>query len=311
MKDAGNRLHRTTDAAWVPPPGWPFFAPSREEAIVEALDLVGLGPGDHLVDLGCGDGEVLVNAARRGAHVTGVEWNAQLAAGARAALAEAGLAERGHVIQADLLDRSAWPGLLEPPPVLFGYLSPAVLQRLTPILRRLAAGRPLVTVDYDVPDLVADERSGSARLYRLPGSQRRAHPRQVGWPASATLCVVPTEVHSLTCLEAVAGGGPVDLQVWGQLSRHVTAVAGTDAAAVGRPVAVDLRWHERDAGTLTQGEIRVAGLPPHPVVVLFADDDHGQWDLSTAGGRALAFRLRQRSRPRPTTTAELLAAAEG
>jgi SAM-dependent methyltransferase len=300
----------SSGGAAAPPAGWPFFAPSAEADVSEALDLAGLAPGDHLVDLGCGDGQVLVTAARRGATVTGVECDRRLAAAARGALAEAGLADRGEVVVADLFDPSVWPRLLDRAPVLFGYLSPALLQRLTPLLRRVAAGRPLVTVDFDVPDLLADARSASARLYRLPGRRRTARPRRIGWPAGGTLCVMPTEVSSLTCLEAVHCGGAVELRLSGQLARHASAVAGADAAARGRPVAVDLRWREREADTLAHGEIHLAGLPPHPLIVLFAEKDHGHWDLSPDGRRALAFRLRQRSLPRPTTTEELLAAAD-
>jgi SAM-dependent methyltransferase len=292
-----------------PPQGWPFFAPSSDDAVAEALDLAGVAPGEHLVDLGCGDGQVLVAAARRGAVVTGVESDRTLASAARRALSDAGLADRGRVVVANLFGdqaRAQWSAA----DVLFSYLSPALLQRLTPRFRKMAGAR-LVTVDFDLPDLVVDEQRGNARLYRLPGRRRAARPRRIGWPGGGTLCVMPTDVHSLTCLEAVHCGGPVDLQITGRLARHASAIAGTDRAARGRPVAVDLRWHERAAGTLAQGDVHIAGLPPHRVIVLFADEDHGQWDLSTDGRRALSFRLRQRSRARPTTTKELLAAAEG
>ena len=76
-------------------------------------------------------------------------------------------------------------------------------------------------------------------------------------------------------------------------------------------MAVDLRWHERAAGSLSHGEVRIAGLDPHPVVVLFTEEDQGQWDLSASGCRELLARLRDPSLPPPTTTSELLAAAEG
>lgn len=301
------------------PAGWPFFAPSRAEAIAEALDLAEVGPGSYLVDLGCGEGEVLVAAARRGARVVGVEYDPQLADAAREAMAAAGFETGGHgeVVVADLFDPDVWPALLEPEPVLFAYLSPAVLQRLTPLLRRMAGRRgcTLVTVDFDVPDLLADRRTRSARLYRLPGRQRRATPRRVGWPTAGTLCVMPSEVHSLTTLEAISDGQPVDLRVTGEIADRADAAAGVDQTAAGRPVAVDLRWHEQEPGILAEGTIHVGGLPPHPVFVLFTDDEQqeqGQWDLSPAGARNLADFLHHRSAPSgPPTTTDLLHAAEG
>jgi SAM-dependent methyltransferase len=293
------------------PTGWPFFAPSQSRAVDEAFELVGLDAGHHLVDLGCGDGRVLVAAAERGARVTGIESDRALVRAAREALAGAGIPqERWRVVAADLFASRTW-GVVSDADVLFGYLSPAVLQRLTPGLRRLGDGsRCLVTVDFEVPDLRPDERRGVAQLYRLPGRRRRrARPAQVGWPSAASLCVMPPEVNSLTCLEAIHSGGQVAASLGGRLTRHASLVVGTVHTERGRPVALDVRWRPRPDGTLATGEARIAGLPAHPVVVLFAQEDQGQWDLSVDAYRSLLFRLRQRRLPRPTTTAGLLAAA--
>src|SRR4051812_9198388 len=43
-----------------------------------ALDRVGVGPGDHVLDVGCGSGVCLAVAAGRGARVTGVDASAAL-----------------------------------------------------------------------------------------------------------------------------------------------------------------------------------------------------------------------------------------
>jgi len=314
------------------PPGWPFFAPAAGDAVEAALDLAGLRSGEHLVDLGCGDGQVLVAAARRGARVTGVECDGDLAAEARRALAAAGVpADRGRVVEADLFDPALFGpgedddevgsgdggdsrdglGALGPTDVLFSYLSPATLQRLTPALRARPRGTRLVTVDFAVPDLVADATGGPASLYRLPGRWRRPRPRRVGWPAdgAGTLCVAAGDVSSLTCLTAVHAGGPVRLQLTGDLARHAALAAGTDEAEPGRPVAVDIRWKPRPPGTLATGEVRVDGLPVHPLTVLFTEGeatDHGQWNLTGEGCEALADHLADDRLPPPTTAADLL-----
>lgn len=305
-----------------PPRGWPFFAPSQESAIDTALDLAELRPGERLVDLGCGEGHVLVAAARRGARVVGVECDRSLANTAQRALAKARLP--GDVVVADLFHPSlyngtygeaapgaagtiAWPVEGDTGTVLFCYLSPAALQHLTPLIRPLPATR-LVTVDFDVPDLVPDATHASARLYRLPGRWRRGRSVQPGWPAAGTLSIMPPDVNSLTCLEATHRGGPVDMMIRGGLERHATLAVGTDHTARGRPVAVDIRWRERPAGTLVQGTIQIDGLPSHQVTALFAEEDQGQWDLTSEGCRDLAARIRRRSLPRPTTAKELLEA---
>lgn len=49
------------------------YAPTFSPAIKQAFDFVKLGPADTLVDLGAGDGRVLLAAARRGASALGYE----------------------------------------------------------------------------------------------------------------------------------------------------------------------------------------------------------------------------------------------
>jgi SAM-dependent methyltransferase len=295
-----------------PPPGWPFFAPSPADAIEVALDLADVGPGVRLLDLGCGDGAVLVAAARRGAVVRGIECDAALARAARAGLADEGLP--GTVVHGDLYSalrpdpdgRPGDPGV----DVVFTYLSPASLQRLAPALAALQPAL-LVTLDFAVPGLVADAHEEGSRLYRLPGRRRRAVEAATGWAHAGTLCVMPPEVESLTCLEMIHPGGPVDLRPTGGLVRHAAIAHGTDDSGAGGTVAIDIRWRERDPGTLAAGTLVDGAAGKHPVTVLFAEDDQGQWDLSRNGVAGLAARLRRRSLPRPTTTRELLAAARG
>ena len=47
---------------------------------------------------------------------------------------------------------------------------------------------------------------------------------------------------------------------------------------------------------------------PHLVVVLYAEADQGQWDLTAAGCTALLSRLRTKSLPPPTKVEDLLGA---
>ena len=283
------------------PPGWPFFAPSAPERVAAALDLAGVSASDHVVDLGCGDGQVLVAARERGARVTGVECDAELAEEARRALGA------DAVLEADLFDDELWDRL-ERPDVVFCYLSPATLQRLTPALRGLPEGTRLVTVDFAVPGLVADATRDGARLYELPAQMRRPKPGRTGWACEGSLCVMPPSVTSLTCLDVVHAGGRVGLSLTGELARHASAVAGLEAAVPGTKIAVDVRWQPAAPGTSAHGYVVVDGVAPHLLVVLFAHDGQGQWDLSEAGCTALLSRLRTRSLPSPRTVDDLLGA---
>jgi precorrin-6B methylase 2 len=51
------------------------YVPTHKRQIEIALDLLKLKKGDHLVDVGSGDGSVLIAAAKRGIRATGYEIN--------------------------------------------------------------------------------------------------------------------------------------------------------------------------------------------------------------------------------------------
>ena len=277
---------------------WPFWAPSQAEAVEAALDLAGVGAGVHVLDLGCGDGQVLLAAARRGARVSGVEADADLVAEAQAHLADAGI--EADVRQGDLFD----PDVDIDADVLFSYLAPATLQRLLP--RIAATGARLVTVDFDVPGLVPAKRSGAARLYRLPGRQRAV--AEPGWPAAGTLVATVPDVQSLSCLEATHAGGPTAVHADAGLASVATVLSGADHLDAPGALAVDLRWEGAPAGTFAGGAISVAGLPDHHVFVLHTDEEESVWELSADGVAGLQQALL--ATHRPTTVAEALAAAE-
>ncbi len=51
----------------------PPYLPTLRKNVDTALDLLDLAPGQTVLDLGCGDGRVLVEAAKRGANAVGIE----------------------------------------------------------------------------------------------------------------------------------------------------------------------------------------------------------------------------------------------
>lgn len=55
------------------------YLPVLKSELDNALDLIDLKPNQHLLELGCGDGRVLIAAAKKGIRVTGYELNPLLA----------------------------------------------------------------------------------------------------------------------------------------------------------------------------------------------------------------------------------------
>jgi SAM-dependent methyltransferase len=278
---------------------WPFWAPSQAAAVQAALELAGVGPGDRVLDLGCGDGQVLLAAAERGAAVAGVEADPDLVEEARANLADAGI--EADIRLGDLFD----PATDLDADVWFSYLAPATLQRLLPRLRERAGAR-LVTVDFDVPGLIPTRRSDAARLYRMPG--RRRPTTAPGWPTAGTFVATVPELQSLSCLEASHPGGAVRVRASRPLAEVATVLAGADHLDEPGALAVDLRWEGRPAGTLAGGAVRVDGLDEHHVFVLHTDEEEAVWELSAEGVANLRRALRRREPP--ATIADVLHAAE-
>ena len=253
---------------------WPFWAPTEDDRVEAALTLAGLTAGERFVDLGCGDGRVLVRAARRGAVVAGVELDPTLATLARQALTREGL--KGAVLEADF-------GSVEvDADVVFAFLSPASLQRLTPRLSALPPGTRIVTTGFGIPVWDADESADRCFLYRLP-ARPSSHQGPIGFTAAGVLAVLRAEVIGLSAIRLHHPGGPVTVRPDADLARHADTLAGADVVEPGGAVVVDLRWQPRDDGAEVRGLLQCPGIEPLVVFAHYTDGSTGFHGLSDDG----------------------------
>ena len=281
---------------------WPFWAPSRAEAVSEALALGGVGRGTRLIDLGCGDGQVLRAAAALGATVAGIESDPELVEQARDELRSAGI--DADIRCGDLFD-AAETFTIDSDTVLFAYLAPATLQRLHAALPPLRGVR-LVTVDFDLPGLIPHRRSGPAQLYRLPGRRRR--PGAPGWATGGTLIAGEPDSQSLHVLDVVHPGGPVAAGLSPSLDGRAAVVAGADRLPGPAHLAVDLRVEPTEPGAIVTGTLHVDGLDDHVLVLVPTHEDDRMWDLSPAAVDSVLASL-ARGTPPATLAAVLDATA--
>lgn len=144
------------------------FVPTPVEVIREMLKIAGLKPGELLLDLGCGDGKVLVVAAKEfGARAIGIEIRADLANRAAYNAVKEGVKDRVLVINGDFFKLR-----LPPADVIFMYLLTSVNEMLRPKLEKEAKrGARIVSHDFEIvgwkPKIVEDFRDWgrSHRLY--------------------------------------------------------------------------------------------------------------------------------------------------
>ncbi|WP_375427422.1 SAM-dependent methyltransferase [uncultured Sphingomonas sp.] len=164
------------------------YAATRPELVKRMLDMADVNAGDRVLDLGTGDGRILIAAAKRGASGLGVDIDPVLVADARAAATKAGVADRARFEARDLF---ATP--LAGYDVATMFLLPEVNMRLRPrLLAELAPGARIVSHVFDMGDWRPDrtERVGGARahLWIVPARvEGRWRLRDAGRPAELRL----------------------------------------------------------------------------------------------------------------------------
>ncbi len=263
---------------------WAFWSPCWDELIEAALELAGVGPGTRFVDLGCGDGRVLLAAAKRGARVRGVEIDPELAAQARAALAREQV--DGEVVCADMFAAELTAD------VVYAYLTPVILARLVPRLARLHPHARVVTPRFGIPGLRPSAVSGgetACYLYGLPFTRQTAG--TPGWSARAILVVAPPNRRMLIPLTFGAQSGRIELHLDGPLQRAAEHAVGPHGDASDTAIPVDLIVRPHSTGSVIAGDIRAQGQPL-TIAMVFANSGFGKWTFDENEGPSFQSRLR-------------------
>ena len=140
----------------VPPAAWPFLG-TPASLIPALLDVAEVGPSDLLVDIGCGDGRVLIEAATRcGCRALGIEKDPALAERARRLAADSPAGERITILQGDASETS-----LSEATVVFLFLPVSSIPGIVESLRKqLPAGARIVAHEQErMVSSCAPERS--------------------------------------------------------------------------------------------------------------------------------------------------------
>ncbi len=145
------------------------YMPTPQEVVVAMLHAANVGPDDVLYDLGCGDGRIVVTAAKQfGARATGVDINPQLLREAQAHARQAGVTDRVQFLQQDLFETE-----LRDATVVTLYLLSKVNLRLRPqLLHDLKPGSRVVSHAFSMgkwlPDQVVRVKGRNIYLWVVP-----------------------------------------------------------------------------------------------------------------------------------------------
>jgi SAM-dependent methyltransferase len=169
---AGQEEHREARNAFNPAAFSPSASPrldapqvaSDMEVVDAMLSLAQLRPDEEVIDLGSGDGRILIAAARsNGAHGLGVDIDPAAIAQANRNAQNAGVTGLVSFRQQDLFQTP-----LQEADILTLYLTAEVNQRLRPrILAQMRPGTRVVSHDFDMGDWHYDKRRrvGTANVY--------------------------------------------------------------------------------------------------------------------------------------------------
>jgi SAM-dependent methyltransferase len=130
------------------------YVPTPEDVVEKMLDAANVGPGDYVIDLGSGDGRIVIAAAKRGAFAHGVDIDPQRIKEANANARQAGVEDKvvfveGNIFETDISAAS----------VITMYLLSTVNLKLRPkLLDTLEPGTRIVSHSFDMNDWNPDNQ---------------------------------------------------------------------------------------------------------------------------------------------------------
>ena len=158
------------------------YVPTPANVVDAMLSIAEVGPQDYVIDLGSGDGRIVIAAAKRyRARGLGIEYDRTLIAKSRASAAREGVSDKVKFLHQDIFAAD-----FRQATVLTMYLLPEVNLALRPrILFELRPGTRVVSHDWDMAEWEPDRRM----VIETPG--------KTVWPTQEStvyLWVVPARI---------------------------------------------------------------------------------------------------------------------
>jgi len=131
------------DVTWYPTP---------QKHVDTMLDMAQVTAADFVIDLGSGDGRIVISAAKRGAMALGIEYNPDLVESAKRAAIEEEVGARVSFEKADIFESD-----FSKATVLTMYLLSSLNLRLRPTILDMKPGTRIVSYRFDMGDWKPDQ----------------------------------------------------------------------------------------------------------------------------------------------------------
>ena len=214
VSSAGAALAATSSVPYVPTP---------QVVVDRMLEIGKVGPQDYVIDLGSGDGRIVVTAAKKyGARGFGVDLNPTRIREANDNAVNAGVTDKVQFFQRDLFETD-----LTRATVITMYLLPRVNLLLRPKLLDLRPGTRIVSHDFSMDDWKPEHHEQVDAKDKYGGS---------GGQSDIYLWIVPAKVVGAWQSELLVRGKPVPYAI--TLEQTFQMVSGT-AQVAGQSVKLE------------------------------------------------------------------------
>jgi len=220
------------------------------EIVERMLRMAQVRSGDYVVDLGSGDGRIVIEAAKRGARGLGVDLDPSLVKLAARNADRAGVADRARFEVRDIFETP-----LAPASVVTMYLLPEFNAKLLPRLIALKPGTRIVSHDGGIGDWPADETLemrtpekpvglgglSKVELWIVPADARGSWTSDIGQHGGLWRFDIAQRYQMLD-VKALAGGRSL-------LVRN-TRLRGEEIKIIATGLVGEHAWHHYFVGTL-------------------------------------------------------------
>ena len=131
-----------------------IYEPTPQVAVEEMLRMAKVGKDDFVIDLGSGDGRIVITAAKKfGARGLGVDLDPVLIKQSNENARREGVSDRVKFVEQNLFETD-----LSQATVIALYLLPGMNEKLRPKILKLQPGTRVVAHDYDLVEWRPDEK---------------------------------------------------------------------------------------------------------------------------------------------------------
>jgi len=129
-----------------------IWVPTCQELVDKMLDMAKVTPQDYVIDLGSGDGRLVITAAKRGARALGIEYNPDMVTLSKRNAAKEGVIDKAQFIKADIFESD-----FSQATVITMFLLPELNLKLRPQILNLKPGTHIVSNSFTMEEWAADE----------------------------------------------------------------------------------------------------------------------------------------------------------